>query len=466
MTKNKIATIYFLKKDSLLPKGSVEAIIETARAGSKANFSLEFWTNMDTLDQATYDILKQKGVEIKDYRSLEKEEPIITGIIEYFVKLGDDGDIAAYAAASDILRIAIANAKSLEEDPLYIYYDCNDTLFEADLVQEELILLPEKFNQNPWGLAFEHSPGDLPNDRMIVRKQNNPGFLNAFFFGYFELLCEHYSKYKHWKTEALKQSFITTVTCFSSLFRMKEGQIICNPDAFSIDETGRIVISQRNRHLRTRTTALVGYTASSEDINFAAYITSKRIINKSCSWRQFDLCLDDLDSRECYDRHLQKGVIYINLHKKQYRFLSMDLAFGNRNEVTVEFPKDINLADVATMLTDPDLKARLSADARRHDPALQKCTFISTSDDELDDSERNDSNNDLDSTGSNAYIAIQREQRNIPLPVAALCPGFFAQSAQRLLGTGIHPATIGTDNPMQVDNFDAPPEDMGFPVMP
>ena len=114
--------------------------------------------------------------------------------------------------------------------------------------------------------------------------------------------------------------------------------------------------------------------------------------------------------------------------------------------VLAEFPKDINLDNIGNRLTDLDLKRKLSAHALQNDPAFDK----PTPDDEMDDS---------DLTRSNADIALQREQQYNILPhVAILCPSFFAPSAitaQRLLEAGIHPAPIGTDNPMQVSNSDA-----------
>ncbi len=448
MTKNKIAAVYFLQKGSLLPEGCVESIIETAIVGSKANFFFEFWTNIDTLDQATINSLTNSNIEVKDYNSLrakEHQHPInaIIDIIKNFVQLGDEGDIAAYAAASDVLRIAIAT--SLKKDTLYIYYDCNDTFFGPDLL-EQLRRLPQEFNQNPWGLAFEHTPGDLRNDRMIVRKINNPRFLNAFFLDYFQLVGEHYEKYKGCETEALKQSFITTITCFTSLFRMQGKLITPNRDLFSIDSSGRIVVLFRNhRHtsFSSKTNYLVDYQASSNAVNFATYITSERVAEKSCSWRQFNLYLDD---PRLLEHSLERSVIYINPDKKQYRFLSVFRPFGAKLEVIAEFPKDINLDNIGNRLTDLDLKRKLSAHALQNDPAFDK----PTPDDEMDDS---------DLTRGNTDIAVQREQQhNIPPSIATLCPSFFAQSAitaQRLLEAGIHPAPIGTDNPMQVSNSDA-----------
>lgn len=461
MATGKMVAIYFLKKDDLFAEDILQNIMYITKACKDSNFSSEFWTNVETFDPVAFSVLAREGVKIKDYTSLEEK---YVDIIRYFVELGNQGDKAAYAAASDILRVAMA--ESLEADTLlYVYYDCNDTVFSK--LQEDLGQLPDKFEKNPWGLAFQHYTGfpiDLRNDRMIVRKKNNPEFLEAFFREYFESVQNHYQKYKWCQDEDTKQRFITKITCFSSLFDidMKNQQIRAKKKlSFYINEANGVIhVPPRARILNSH---LVNYRASSEEINFSTYITSNQVLEKSCSWREFDLRLDNLEWAEWYDQRLEHGVIYINPEKEHYRFLSLYKAWGERTEVTVPFPKHINLANVANMLNDPTLKTNLSAHARLNDPALHKPTLISTSDYETSDSNGNNSNDDLDLTASHLDSVAPREQENICHPVPAMWPAFFTQSAiaaQEFLVAAIPSATTSTDNPMQVNH-----SDVGTPII-
>ncbi len=126
--------LYFTKwiNDVRLNSGSINGIFFTAAKGripivvtlnlmqmaldaTGTGFTIQFWTDRETLNSVISECLIEAGVMIRDYREVMG---LLAETIHEFVSKGHSGDLCAYTIASDILRIAIAG--SLPDDHLFM----------------------------------------------------------------------------------------------------------------------------------------------------------------------------------------------------------------------------------------------------------------------------------------------------------------------------------------------------------
>jgi hypothetical protein len=89
--------------------------MQMALDATGTGFTIQFWTDRETLNSVISECLIEAGVMIRDYREVMG---LLAETIHEFVSKGHSGDLCAYTIASDILRIAIAG--SLPDDHLFM----------------------------------------------------------------------------------------------------------------------------------------------------------------------------------------------------------------------------------------------------------------------------------------------------------------------------------------------------------
>lgn len=306
--------IYF-QKNGTIPEEVIQNMSKAAVDANKTDFLCCFWTNAAILSSEVRDRLVEGGVVIRDYK--EVDEPLRNRITEFIAK-GDNGDIAAYALASDLLRVAIAGLAPAHQ--ITIYSDPNDITFES--LGTDLANLPESFSQNPWGFSFpielvdfydEQPVALLRNDRMIVRKDNNPKFFAEFFVRYIMVVEKEILNYKETNDDSSKKQQLDRISSFVTSI------------PFNVTKSGSVFMANN-----------VGSLAKISSIDFASYIKSDRNIKHGNQWRESDC--DATDEAE---------ILSAGSDRADPRFFLNNGRIETTKRITLNSPLDINVEEIA-----------------------------------------------------------------------------------------------------------------------
>ncbi len=190
MPKGTFNSIWLTGKGKGLYPSLVENMLRHSSIIQAADFEHVLWTNLDELKEGAADGLRDAGVVIKDHKECEKSS--LYRYFKYFLEKGIDGDVAAFALASDILRNAIMQLS--EPGQYYVYYDANDTVFkdlEASLKDIDKL-------KNDWDHFFCVKCSavyiDIRNDVIITRKSNSE-YIEMYLRAYEKNLKETYASY-------------------------------------------------------------------------------------------------------------------------------------------------------------------------------------------------------------------------------------------------------------------------------
>lgn len=174
------------------------------------DFSVVLWTNTDELGEKQIRALKAKKIIVKDYSECSTSS--LYKYFLFFLEKGINGDKAAFALASDILRMSILELTSDEE--YFIYADPNDISFSS--FKKNLHNLSEHMNHNSWGFYYYVQPlldfFHVRNDVLIALKQINPRFFNDYINAYKEHLKTTYEKYFTPATDEEAQELARQIT--------------------------------------------------------------------------------------------------------------------------------------------------------------------------------------------------------------------------------------------------------------
>jgi hypothetical protein len=188
-------------------------------------FNVVLWTNTNEVQPELIDDLEKRKVVVKDYSEC-KESRFYPYFLFFFAK-GLQGDLTAFAMASDIFRMAILELTPAED--CFIYADPNDTVFFN--LNRDLQDLREKLEDTVLGFSFyaeeemdESGPYfHIRNDVLIALKTVNPDFFESYFQKYQKHLEESYRFYRcrpRTETQALELANAITVPLNNDFFEI------------------------------------------------------------------------------------------------------------------------------------------------------------------------------------------------------------------------------------------------------
>lgn len=157
----------------------------------EAGFSVMLWTNTQQIDPAELNRAEQAGIVVADHAAC-KNNPMYKYFYKFMQK-GMDGDMTAFAIASDILRMAIM--QETPNDMYFIYADPNDIAMPN--LKNDLQNLDLNMRLNNLGFSFKITPSitiphpgifSLRNDVLIARKENNLNFFRDYLRSYSQYL--------------------------------------------------------------------------------------------------------------------------------------------------------------------------------------------------------------------------------------------------------------------------------------
>lgn len=195
-----INSIWFISEHTLDPTilANVTSWVDEATA---SDFRTILWTNKKALLAHQVEQLSSRGIIVADH-SLCSASPLYPYFL-YFLEKGVEGDKAAFALASDILKIAILELFPLKEH--YIYVDPSKVTLSA--LRICLGNLRSCMLTNSLGFFFQITPPApdagkpyINSNVLVALKYINPEFFNEYFKAY---LVHLEKTYTHYSTLAL-----------------------------------------------------------------------------------------------------------------------------------------------------------------------------------------------------------------------------------------------------------------------
>lgn len=123
--RGKIHGIWLTNSGGKLHDAIIPNLSSYVQEASSNNFTIELWTNINELAQTEIDQLRLNSIIVRDHSECQTSS--FYKYFLYFLEKGLQGDKAAFALASDILRMAILELTP--EDQYFIYFDPNDVVF-------------------------------------------------------------------------------------------------------------------------------------------------------------------------------------------------------------------------------------------------------------------------------------------------------------------------------------------------
>ena len=162
------------------------------------DFAVILWTNTAQIQPSDIEALTVQGIQVKDHSECSTSM-FYDCFISFFQK-GIDGDRAAFALASDILRMAALELTP--NDQYYIYHDANDITFPNFM--DSIRSLDKFMASNSFGFSFSikqisHNKERVyltRNDLLIAKKSLNAQFFKDYFIYYKNHLEKNIPKYQ------------------------------------------------------------------------------------------------------------------------------------------------------------------------------------------------------------------------------------------------------------------------------
>ncbi|KTD17770.1 hypothetical protein [Legionella jordanis] len=188
----KIHSIWFTQASGKLHPAIVPNLLSWSKNISN-DFSIELWTNLNELLPSEIESLKLNNIIIRDHSACNPS-PLYPYFLFFFEK-GLQGDKAAFALASDVLRMCILGLTP--DDEFFIYVDANDTAF-LDLKKnlQNLDAFTQRSNLGYSFQAVAHPEERMVytrNDVLIALRKIKPAFFNDYL-KYYEQHLEQYHK--------------------------------------------------------------------------------------------------------------------------------------------------------------------------------------------------------------------------------------------------------------------------------
>lgn len=256
---------------AIIPKFSAWAPV-----AAESDFQVVLWTNTDVLTQKDIDSLKKTNIVLADPRSC-KDSPLYE-YYSFFFEKGLAGDKAAFAMASDILRMAILDFTA--EDKYFIYVDPND--IELTELKDDLQHLDCRMKNNKFGFSFpvgrpnqESEIFDVRNDVLIAKKNQNPEFFKQHLEAYWANLEKTYKNYKAPANNTEANILVNTISSNTSsvFFKLEK-----NDNSDFITKYNPIVVI----------TQYADFKEASQLVNSGSYLHFKRVIEHGNTWLPSD----------------------------------------------------------------------------------------------------------------------------------------------------------------------------------
>jgi hypothetical protein len=217
--RGKIHGIWFTQEGGLLHPAIIPNLSSWVAEALDQKFEVVLWTNTKQIAQVEIERLKTAQITIKDHS--ECKDSRFYKYFEFFLSRGIAGDKAAFALASDVLRMAILEKTEAHE--YYIYVDPNDTTLIN--LKKNLAGLDKCMIRNSFGFSFYVAPimggspfdmsnknYELRNDVLIGLKALNIEFFNDYFRAYQIHLEAKYKNYYKPTTDEQAQKLAREIT--------------------------------------------------------------------------------------------------------------------------------------------------------------------------------------------------------------------------------------------------------------
>jgi len=235
---------------------------------AKAEFGVILWTNIKELDPQEIGRLNDAKIVVVDH-SICKKSPLYK-YFSYFLAKGINGDKAAFAVASDILRMTILDFTP--NDKYFIYVDANDIqLFD---LQKHLTELHLHMKDNAFGFSFKVVPikstmsgvdfVEMRNDILIALKEKNINFFQDYLRAYWSNVDRTYKTYRKPLNADVARSQASTISNETSAEYFTVSK--------SHDQSFNIVAKFGN------------YIESQQIVNSDGYLKSARISEHGKTW--------------------------------------------------------------------------------------------------------------------------------------------------------------------------------------
>ena len=234
----------WFSRDGTLHPNIIPNMTAWKAEAEQVGFKVRLWTDRNGLHEGLLTTLTELGIEVIDHSQLSRSR--FYPYFAYFHRLGMKGDKAAFALASDVLRMAIIEHASLAD--CCVYADPNDIKF-VDL-KRHLMKLKHSMRMCRQGFLFpiemmETEKGlfcFLRNDTLIAHKILNPPFFLAYFSAYFKHLQDVAWRYIKPQNVCEAREFALSISnqIIDSFFEIiNSGMLLIRP-TFIADRPGSI----------------------------------------------------------------------------------------------------------------------------------------------------------------------------------------------------------------------------------
>jgi hypothetical protein len=176
-------------------------------------FDVILWTNKDQIAPEEVQRLEAAKILVLDHSKCKNSH--LYKHFQYFLDKAINGDNAAFALASDVLRVTILDL--IDENSIFIYVDPNDTKL-IDL-GTSLKHIEERLLDNKLGFSFKVEPNpvlentfDTRNDVIIALKRINIDFFKEYLWLYWNHLEKTYESYFKPITKEQAQNLANYIT--------------------------------------------------------------------------------------------------------------------------------------------------------------------------------------------------------------------------------------------------------------